>query len=261
VTARPRPSVPSERGEVLAGPHAVLEALRAGRRVLRRIWLARREQAGSIAGLLSLARERGVPVQVRPRGDLDRVVQGVPHQGVLAEVGPFPYEESEELVSRALRSSQAAFLIALDGIQDPQNLGAIIRTAEAAGAHGLILPRDRAAAVTPAAVRASAGAAEYLAVARVTNLAAFLEWVKAQGVWVAGADPAGGRLLYSVDLKGPVVLVIGGEGRGLRPLIRSRCDVKIRIPILGKVESLNASSAAAVCIFEVVRQRHGAKAG
>jgi 23S rRNA (guanosine2251-2'-O)-methyltransferase len=151
--------------------------------------------------------------------------------------------------------------LVLDGVTDPQNLGAILRTAEAAGAHGLILPRDRAAGVTPAAVRASAGATEHLPVARVTNLAAFLDWVKGQGLWVVGADPTGGRLLYSADLKEPLALVIGAEGRGLRPLVRSRCDVQVRIPLSGRVASLNASCAAAVCVFEVIRQRHMTERG
>ena len=241
--------------EILAGPHVVLEALRAGRRSIRRVWVARAERGGISEVIQGLARERGVPVEVRPRADLDRRVKGPPHQGVLAEVGPFPYVGAEDIVSMALRARAAAFLVVLDGIQDPQNLGAILRTAEAAGAHGLILPRDRATGVTPAAVRASAGATEHLPVARVTNLAAFLDRVKGQGVWVVGADPAAGSLLYTADLKEPLALVIGGEGRGLRPLVRSRCDIQVRIPLSGRVASLNASCAAAVSIFEVIRQR------
>jgi 23S rRNA (guanosine2251-2'-O)-methyltransferase len=208
-----------------------------------------------------VARERGVPVEIRLRADLDRLVKGVPHQGVLAEAGPFPYVEPEEILARAVGAREAAFVVVLDGIQDPQNLGAILRTAEAAGAHGLILPRDRAVGVTPGAVRASAGAAEHLPVARVTNLAAFLEWIKGQGLWVVGADPTGERLLYNAELTGPLGLVIGAEGRGLRPLVRSRCDVQVRIPLSGGVASLNASCAAAVCMFEVIRQRTMAPGG
>ena len=250
----PRPAH-GAKTEILAGPHVVLEALRAGRRSLRRVWLTRSERGGLGEAIQRLARERGVPVEVRPRPDLDRLVKGGPHQGVLAEVGPFPYVGPEEIVSRALRAPEAAFLLVLDGIQDPQNLGSILRTAEAAGVHGLILPRDRAAGVTPAAARASAGATEHLAVARVTNLAAFLQWVKEQGLWVVGADPAGERLLFGADLKQPLALVVGAEGRGLRPLVKSRCDLQVRIPLSGKVASLNASCAAAVCIFEVIRQR------
>lgn len=253
-----RPATPGET-EILAGPHVVLEALRAGRRSLRRVCLARAERGGIGDVVQRLARERGVPVEVHPRADLDRLVKGVPYQGVVAEAGPFPYAEPEEILAKAHQAREAAFLIVLDGIQDPQNLGAILRTAEAAGAHGLVLPRDRAAGVTPAAVRASAGAAEHVPVARVTNLAAFLDWVKGQGLWVVGADPAGGCLLYGADLIGPLALVIGAEGRGLRPLVKSRCDVQVRIPLSGRVASLNASCAAAVSIFEVIRQRHARK--
>ncbi len=253
---------PTVETEILAGPHVVLEALRAGRRTLRRIWLARRGQGGIIGVILRLAREHAIPVEIRPRADLDRFVEGGSHHGIVAEVGPFPYVEAEEIVSRALRAPERAFLLVLDGIQDPQNLGAILRTAEAAGAHGLILPRDRAAGVTPAAARASAGATEHLAVARVTNLAAFLDRVKPQGVWVVGADPAGGRLLYDVDLREPLALVIGAEGQGIRPLVKSRCDWLVRIPMSGSVASLNAACAAAVCTFEVLRQRRvGGKGG
>jgi 23S rRNA (guanosine2251-2'-O)-methyltransferase len=220
------------------------------------VWLARAERGGISEIIQGLARERGVPVEVRSRADLDRRVKGSPHQGVLAEVGPFPYAEPEDIVSLALRAREAAFLVILDGIMDPQNLGAILRTAEAAGVHGLILPRDRATGVTPTAVRASAGATEHLPVGRVTNLSAFLVSVKEQGLWVVGADPTGGDLLYAADLKEPLALVIGAEGRGLRPLVRSRCDRQVRIPLSGRVSSLNASCAAAVCIFEVIRQRH-----
>lgn len=240
--------------EILTGPHGVLEALRAGRRTLRRVWLARAERGGMSESIQALARERGVPVEVRPRADLDRRVKGTPHQGVLAEAEPFPYVEAEEIVSLALRAGEAAFLVVLDGIMDPQNLGAILRTAEAAGVHGLILPRDRATGVTPTAVRASAGATEHLPVARVINLSAFLAWVKEHGLWVVGADPRGSPL-YAADLKEPLALVIGAEGRGLRPLVRRRCDFQVRIPLSGRVASLNASCAAAVCIFEVIRQR------
>ena len=250
-----QPPAGSAEVEILVGPHVILEAMRGGRRSVRRVWLARAERGGISEAIQGLARERGVPVEVRPRADLDRRVKGIPHQGVLAEVGPFPYVDAEDIVSMARRPGETAFLVVLDGIQDPQNLGAILRTAEAAGADGLILPRDRATGVTPVAVRASAGATEHLPVARVTNLAAFLEWVKGQGLWVVGADPSGESVLYTADLKEPLALVIGAEGRGLRPLVRSRCDIHVRIPLAGRVASLNASCAAAVCIFEVIRQR------
>jgi 23S rRNA (guanosine2251-2'-O)-methyltransferase len=171
------------------------------------------------------------------------------------EVGPFPYAEAEALVAQASAGSAPGFLLALDGIQDPQNLGAIVRSAEAAGVDGCILPRDRAAGVTAAAVRASAGATEHLPIAQVTNLASFLEFAKAQGFWVVGTDSTAGRDLFAADLTDPLVLAIGGEERGLRHLTKSRCDLIVNIPSRGNVASLNASAAAAVCLFEVSRQR------
>jgi 23S rRNA (guanosine2251-2'-O)-methyltransferase len=183
------------------------------------------------------------------------MVKGVTHQGILAEASPFPYATPEDVVARAVARLGAGFLLVLDGIQDPQNLGAIVRSAEAAAVDGVILPKDRAAGMSPSAVRASAGAAEHLPVARVTNLAAFLTLVRSQGLWVVGADAAQGRDLFTSDLTGPLVLVVGGEDRGLRPLTRSRCDVMVRIPLRGRVASLNASAAAAVCLFEAARQR------
>ena len=245
---------PTSGGDILTGPRVALEALRAGRRKIRRILLARTEGAGVAEAIRRLAVERGVVVEARTRADLDRLATGRTHQGVVVEAGPFPYVEMDEVISGAGRAD-AAFLIALDEIQDPQNLGAIIRTAEAAGAHGLILPQDRTAHVTSAVVRASAGAAEHVPVARAGNLAAFLEIAKGRGLWVVGADPSGSCLLHAVDLRVPLILVIGSEGSGLRPLVKRRCDFLVRIPLAGRVASLNASAAAAVCIFEVVRQR------
>jgi 23S rRNA (guanosine2251-2'-O)-methyltransferase len=243
------------KAEVVAGPHAALEVLRAGKRTVRRLILARQERGATIETILGLARKRQVPVETRPREELDRVVRGATHQGVLLEVGPFPYAEPEVLVVQASKGPEPGFLLVLDGIQDPQNLGAIIRSAEAAGVNGCILPRDRAAGVTVAAVRASAGATEHLPIAQVTNLAAFLEFVKSQGFWVVGTDAAGGRDLFTAELTDPLVLLIGGEERGLRHLTKSRCDLIIQIPSRGKVASLNASAAAAVCLFEAARQR------
>jgi len=241
--------------EVVAGPHAALETLRAGKREVRRLTLARQEGGVTIEAILHLARERQIPVEVRPRLELDRQVRGVVHQGVLLEVGPFPYEEPEALVARAMEGPEPGFLLVLDGIQDPQNLGAMVRSAEAAGVHGCILPRDRAAGVSPAAVRASAGATEHLPIARATNLGAFLQFVRSQQLWVVGTDASAGRDLFATDLSGPLALVIGGEERGLRSLTKSRCDLMVRIPARGRVASLNASAAAAVCLFEVARQR------
>ena len=241
--------------ELLAGPHAVLEALRAGGRPLRRILLARREQGPGVAEILRLAEARRIPVEVRPPAQLEQRSGGMRTQGILAEVAPFRYREPEAVVSAALGRPEPALLLVLDGVQDPQNLGAILRTAEVSGVHGVCLPRDRAAQVTGAVVRAAAGATEHLAIAQLTNVAAFLAHLATQGIWVVGADQQGERVLYDLDLTLPLALVIGGEGRGIRPLVKSRCDLVARIPCRGRVGSLNASAAAAVCLFEAVRQR------
>ncbi len=247
--------------EILAGPHAVLEALRAGGRPLRRILVARREQGPELAEILHLAGARRIPVEHRPPEELEQRGRGIRAQGILAEVGPFRYRQPEEVVTVALSRSEPAFLLVLDGIQDPQNLGAILRTAEVSGVQGVCLPKDRAAAVTGAVVRASAGAVEHLPIAQVTNVAAFLAWLGTQGIWVVGADQQGERVLYDLDLTVPLALVIGGEGRGVRPLVKRRCDLLARIPQRGRVGSLNAAAAAAVCLFEVVRQRRRAAGG
>ena len=241
--------------EVVAGPRAALEVLRAGKRTVRRLILARQEVGATIETILDLARARQIPVETRPREELDRVVRAGTYQGVLLEVGRFPYADPDAVVMKASTGPAPGFLLVLDGVQDPQNLGAIIRSAEVAGVSGCILPRDRAAGVTAAAVRASAGATEHLPIAQVTNLAAFLDLVKSQGFWVVGTDAAAGRDLFAADLTDPLVLVIGGEERGLRHLTKVRCDLIVRISSCGKVASLNASAAAAVCLFEAARQR------
>jgi 23S rRNA (guanosine2251-2'-O)-methyltransferase len=249
-----RASVSGDR-ELLGGPRAVLEAVRAGRRTIHRLLVARQEPGEAVQALVAAAQARQIPIQACPREELDRRSRGQAHQGVLAEVGPFPYAEPDAMLTDLVTGPGAAFLLILDGIQDPQNLGAILRTAEAAGVQGVILPRDRAAAVSPAAARASAGASEHLLIARVTNLAGFLRRLQEHGLWIIGTDVADGQELFRADLTGPMALVVGGEGRGLRALTRQRCDTLVHIPSVGRVASLNASAAAAICLFEAVRQR------
>ena len=243
------------KGNVLVGPHAVLEALRAGRRNIERIFLAREENDGRIAEIIRLAKLKGVPVKHEGRGRLDVLAKPFAHQGVLAEVGEAGYNDPFELVARVKATTPLPLLVLLDGIQDPQNLGAILRAGEAAGAGGLFISKHRAVGITPAVARASAGAVEYLPVAQVPGLAAFLEWLKQKGIWILGADPTASRSLYDVDLRVSLALVIGGEHRGLRPLVRQRCDLLASIPMRGRVASLNAAASAAVFLFEIRRQR------
>lgn len=257
---RPRDRVRRERGrpdhEVLAGVHPVREALRAQRRTLRRLLLrgGDRSPRPELLDLLDRARAAGVPAEELAAERFDREAPaGVAHQGVLLEVGPVPVLDLEALVEPA----GDCWLVAMDGIEDPQNLGAILRVAEGAGVRGALLPERRVAPLSPAVARASAGALEHLPVAQVTNLVRALEWLKERDFWVHAADPVEGRNLYEIPdrmLKGRLVLVLGAEGRGLRPGVRAAVDVFVRIPMGGVVESLNVASAAAVVLFEWARR-------
>ncbi len=243
--------------ELLVGVHPVQEALRARRRRLWRLVLRDRgrEPRPELAELLALARAGDVPAEELAPDRFDRLAPpGIAHQGVLLEAGPLPRLGLSDLVEDRERS----WLVALDGIEDPQNLGAVLRVAEAAGAAGAILPDRRAAPLSPVVARASAGALEHLPVASVTNLGRALDALKRDhGYWVHAADPRAERDLYELPdrlVHGGLVLVVGAEGRGLRPGIRSVVDVSVRIPMAGSVESLNVASAAAVVLFEWVRR-------
>ena len=245
--------------DLLLGPHAVLEALRAGRRNIERIYLSRERPDPRIVEIMRLARIRGVPLKQEDRGRLGELAKGSPHQGILAVVSEVAYADPFELVARIKATTQLPLLVVLDGIQDPQNLGAIVRSGAAAGVDGLFISKHRAAGLTPAVARASAGAVEHLPLARVSALAAFLKWLKEQGVWILGADPGASRSLYDVDLCVPLALVIGGEHRGLTALVRERCDLLAAIPMRGRVASLNAAASAAVFLFEIRRQQDSTK--
>jgi 23S rRNA (guanosine2251-2'-O)-methyltransferase len=242
--------------ELLLGIHPIREALRARRRALRRLVLRGGDRAPrpELLELLELARAAGVAAEEMPAERFDHEAPpGIAHQGALLEAGPIPILDLEELTP----ASADGWLVALDGIEDPQNLGAILRVAEGAGARGAILPERRVAPLSPAVARASAGALEHLPVAQVTNLVRALETLKQREFWVHAADPTEGRDLYEVPdrlLTGRLVLVLGAEGRGLRPGVRAAVDVFVRIPMAGVVESLNVASAAAVVLFEWARR-------
>lgn len=248
--------------EVLFGMNPIREALLAGRRKFRRIYIARREESPEMAEILKLAKERTVQVTHVEREQLDALVavsatteQG--GQGIAMAVTPYRYFSLEELAGpkeeRGAKGSRRR-LLALDEIEDPRNLGAMARTAEAAGFRGLLVQEHRAAAVTPTSVKASAGAVEHLRVARETNLASSLERLKDLGYWIVGLDAAPDASdIYDVDLDMDLVLVIGAEGRGIRPRVRSICDLRVRLPMGGKVGSLNASAACAAAVYQVLR--------
>jgi 23S rRNA (guanosine2251-2'-O)-methyltransferase len=235
---------------LIYGVRAVREALASGGVLrLHLVEKASRE-------LQQLVQEAGgVEVRQLPRAQLDGLCKGGNHQGIAAEVGEFTYVEIDDLLAAAETRKEPALLLVLDGVQDPRNLGAALRAAECLGAHGVIIPRDRAAAVTGAVVKASAGASEHVKVAQVTNVSRALEELKERGVWCIGTSLEAKQAPWEIDLKVGVALVIGGEARGVRPLVLKTCDLTVRIPMRGQVGSLNAATAAGVLLYEVMRQR------
>jgi 23S rRNA (guanosine2251-2'-O)-methyltransferase len=239
----------------IAGRNPVFEALRAGRGVDRLlVW---KGAEGSIQKLIDLAREKGVAVQFAEKHAIDREAgPGAAHQGVVAFVSDYEYADVDDMLARARALGEPPFLVVADGIEDPRNLGAIIRTAEAAGAHGVVIPKRRAAHVSGAVAKTSAGAVEHLPVARVPNTARALRALKDEGLWIVALDMGGGSC-FERDLTGGVALVVGGEGGGLGRLVRETCDLTVSVPMYGKVASLNAACAAAVVLYEVRRQRRG----
>jgi 23S rRNA (guanosine2251-2'-O)-methyltransferase len=240
--------------EIVYGINPVKEALRGSRRAFE-LFVAAGSSDTRLEKLLQLAREKGVPVRQREKSDLVRLAGTDHHQGVALRMEPFPYAELDDLLALWRQSGGTGLFLVLDGIQDPHNLGALIRTAACAGAHGVIVPKDRAARVTPAVEKASAGAVETVPVAQVTNIARTLEELKEAGFWIYGADSGAATSVYEQDLTGHVALVIGSEGEGIRPLVKKNCDVLVRIPLSGGVSSLNASVSGGILLFEAVRQR------
>ncbi len=245
----------------LVGRHAVLEALRAGQPVSRVLVSRTARGAGPLRDIVETARRRGVPVQPVDARRLDGLAHGLPHQGVAALTAVQALVGLDDVLEVARGRGEPPFLIVLDGVEDPHNLGAVIRTAEAAGAHGVVIPRRRAAGLTPAVARAAAGATAHLAVAGVGNLVAALEELKQAGVWVIGADPEAAEPYDAGALEPPVALVVGAEGRGLHRLVRERCDRLVRIPLRGQVRSLNVTVAAALLLYEVARRAGRVAAG
>jgi 23S rRNA (guanosine2251-2'-O)-methyltransferase len=249
--------------EIIYGRQPVREALRAGRRRIYKLLLASGlKSAGIVGDIVALAREVGVPLQEVDRRELDRLGDELNHQGLAAEVGGYPYVDLADLLRAAREVGEPPLLLLLDHLQDPQNLGSLLRSAEAAGVHGVVIPGRRAAGVTPAAVRASAGAAEHVQVALVTNLVQAMRSLQDEGVWLAGLEAAPEAQLYAqADLSGPLGLVVGSEGQGLARLVRETCDFVICLPLYGQVDSLNAAVAGAIALYEARRQRAARQEG
>ena len=239
---------------VVAGRNPVLELLKSGRPI-DRILMQKGERAGILGKIAAMAKELGVPVKEAAREKLDALCGGVNHQGVAAVEAACRYAELSEIEEIAQNRGEPLFLVLCDGVEDPHNLGAVIRTADAAGAHGVVIPRRRGVGLTAAAVKASAGAAAHVPVARVANLASLIDELKKKNVWVYAAD-MGGLDWCSVDYAGADAVVVGGEGTGVSRLVRDKCDTVVGLPMYGQVNSLNASVAAALVLYEVARQRH-----
>ncbi len=239
--------------ELLFGVNPVREALRGSRGVFE-LYVQSTATDHRLENILALAKERGVRVIKKEREDLTRMCGSSHHQGMALKVAPFPYSDLEDIISKAAERVNGGFILILDGIQDPHNLGALIRSAACAGADGVIIPKDRACGITSAAEKASAGAVETIPVAQVTNIAQTLESLKQSGYWVYGLAGEAGQSLYSIEFSGSVVIVVGSEGEGIRPLVRKQCDMLMSIPLFGGVGSLNASVAGGIALFEVAKK-------
>ena len=242
---------------VAAGRNAVLELLKSGAPI-DKVFVAKGDREGSIKLICAMALEKGIPLLECDKNKLDRMAGGSWHQGVVAMTAEKEYCTRDDLFSIAEERGEAPFFVIGDGITDPHNLGALIRCAEGAGAHGVILSKRHCAGLTPVAAKASAGALAHMAVAKVSNIASAIESLKERGVWVYGAE-AGGTSLYSTDMKGPAAFVFGSEGEGVSRLVKEKCDFIVSIEMYGHVNSFNVSCAAAVVLCEAARQRHAQK--
>lgn len=243
------------RNEILYGIHPVYEVLRANRRRVDRIYFGTDKSSERIRSVLSLAEGKGVPISEVNSGFLRELCATGTHQGLIAVVGPYPLIEIENVISSINPAQKPAFYIVLDGITDPQNLGALLRSALCAGADGVLLPKDRSVHPSPTVCKASAGAMEHLQIARVTNVSGILRMFKQNGLWIVGLDPGAKTSIYDIDWKLPIAIVIGAEGKGIRPLVKAQCDWLAAIPQVSVFNSLNASVAGALVMYEVVRAR------
>jgi len=238
----------------IIGRNPVAEAIKSGREI-DKIMVKKGEIEGSLRPIIKKARDMGIPVIEADKNKLDQLADGGNHQGVIAYVASHEYASIDDIFKKAEEKGESPFIVILDKITDPHNFGSIIRTANCAGAHGIIIPKRGSVGLNETVAKTSAGAIEYVPVAKVTNIAQTIDILKEKGVWVAGAE-AGGDTMYKTDLSGSMALVIGSEGEGISRLVKEKCDFLVEIPMFGDVNSLNASVAAAVLMYEVVRRRN-----
>jgi 23S rRNA (guanosine2251-2'-O)-methyltransferase len=236
------------------GRNPVLEALK-GDRSINKLIIAKGTTGGSLSEIRAKALTKKIPIQEVERTNLDSLAEGANHQGVMALVAARDYVEVEEILAMAHQKGEDPLILLLDEIEDPHNLGAILRSADGAGAHGVIIPKRRSASLTETVAKASAGAVEYVPVARVSNIAQTIEALKQQGIWIVGADALGDKVYWEQDMTGPLGIVVGSEGKGIGRLIKEKCDFLVGIPMKGKISSLNASVATSLILFEILRQR------
>lgn len=241
--------------EWISGKNAVLEALKAGRDI-NKIWLAEGTGKAQTLAVQEAAKEKGVLVQSAPRKKLDDLSGNQKHQGIVASVAAYSYAEMEDLFAKAEKAEEDPFFLILDEIEDPHNLGSILRTADAAGVHGVIIPKRRSVSLTQTVAKTSTGAIEHIPVARVTNLVRTMKELKERGVWIAGTDASAKEDYRQMQADIPLALVIGSEGKGISRLVKETCDFLVEIPMKGHVTSLNASVAASLLIYEVYRSRY-----
>ncbi|MBM4277393.1 MAG: 23S rRNA (guanosine(2251)-2'-O)-methyltransferase RlmB [Deltaproteobacteria bacterium] len=241
--------------QIIYGIHPIREALISSSLRFQKILVSARNPSPSLQTILDLAQKRNVPLAFSDRETLDKMVQGGLHQNIVGVLQETSYADLEEILSRPKNEGIKALFLILDGIQDPQNFGALIRTALGCGVHGIIIPKDRAVGITPAAIKASAGAVAHIPVARVVNIAMTIDRLKKGGVWVYGASEEGKDPIFNLDFNTDVAIVIGAEGKGIRPLVRKKCDRLFSIPMKGPVSSFNASVSGGMILYEVMRQR------
>ena len=242
--------------DMVAGRNAVMEALK-GSRSVNKLMIANGSTEGSIKEIIAVGKEKGVNIQYWDRSKLDSIARGIRHQGVLAQVAPVQYAELEDILQVAKDRNEPPFIVLLDELEDPPNLGAILRTADAAGVHGVLIPKHRSCPLSATVAKTSAGAVEHVPVARVGNLVQTIKKLKQEGLWVAAAD-MDGKDYYATDLTGPLLLIIGSEGQGVGRLVKEQCDFVVRIPMVGKINSLNASVAGSILMYEAMKQRRKA---
>lgn len=245
---------PQLREDIVEGRNAVIETLKSDR-TIEQILVAKGDVSGSINMILAMAKEKKTVVKEVDRKKLDQMSLTGSHQGVIAQVTPFKYSEVEDILNYAAERNERPFLIILDEIEDPHNFGSIVRTADACGVHGIIIPKRRNVGVTPVVFKTSAGACEHMKIAKVTNINVAIDKLKESGIWIYGADMHGSEYCYNADMRGAIAMVIGSEGRGIAKLTREKCDVLVRIPMVGKISSLNASVAGGILMYEILRQK------